>query len=70
MRILMHMFIITLLYQVWGFKKHFLIETKNDHEEPTKDANAKNDDDYLYEAVDDKIGANQGGIGMLSVILY
>ena len=71
MRILLLVYIyITLLYQVWGKKKHFLIETKDDHEKPIvrKDVIVKNNDDYSYEVVN-RIDADQEGnwsVGLVS----
>ena len=60
MKILLTVLSITILYQVWGIPKHFLIETEDDHEEPKESKeNHKKEDvpDYSY---DGWSGDNQG----------
>ena len=53
---------ITLLYQAWGNPKHFLIETKNDHEKPIKTKNNINVTDYEYdEYVYTDLGTDNSG---------
>ena len=64
MRILFLAMSIAPLCQVWGNTKHFLLETKDDLEEPieTKDDIAKNEADSSHELANDMIEAYQGGI--------
>ena len=52
MKILLTVLCITIMYQVWGNPKHFLIQTEDDHEEPKESKkNHKREDvsDYSYD---------------------
>ena len=46
MRITLLVLIISLLYQVWGNKKYFIIKTKDDHRQPSMTMEGSIETDY------------------------